>query len=261
MNIIEEFMNLISAEMTPPPAYGTFHLILMTAGLTLCITLAFLCRRFDEKKNAVLLLTLSGILILSEIVKQLFLFYITNDHSICWGEFPFQMCSMPMYLCPVAVFCKNERIKRAAYGFIMTYNLLGGFAGVFEPSGVFHSRVFLTIHSVTWHYMLVFLAFYVIFSRRAGFTKKEFFDVAKLFCLLCFVAFIINTLIGITVGDEVNMFFVGPNPAPIIVFKDIATKFGWVASTVIYIPVTTIASALIFFLSGLGRKKKEAVTG
>ncbi len=257
MNIIEKFMIASSAEMTPPAAYGTFHIILIIVGMTLCISLAWLCRRFDEKKNRILLLTLAGLLIFSEIYKQLFLFYITNNHAICWGEFPFQMCSMPMYLCPIAIFCKNERVKRAAYGFMMTFNLLGGLSGVFEPSGVFHGRVFLTVHAVAWHYMLVFLAFYLIFSRRAGSTKQDYFDIVKLFVLLCFIAFVINTLIGITVGDTVNMFFVGPNPAPIIVFSNIAQKYGWAASTVIYIPVTSLAAGAIFGLSGLGRNKGE----
>lgn len=162
-----------------------------------------------------------------------------------------------MYLCPIAVLCKSERIKRAAYGFMMTFNMLGGLAGVFEPSGVFHSRVFLTAHSVVWHYLLVFIAFYVLFSGRSGWERRDYFDLVKLFCVLCFTAFLINTLIGITTGAVVNMFFVGPNPAPIIVFSDIANKYGWVASTVLYIPLTSMAAGVIFYLGGLLSKKKR----
>ncbi len=254
MNIIEQFMQSIAAEMTPPPAYGTFHIILIIVGMTLCISLAWLCRKFDDKKNKILLLTFAGVLIASEIFKQLFLFYVIEDHTICWGEFPFQMCSMPMYLCPIAVFCNNDRVKRAVYGFMMCFNLLGGFAGVFEPSGVFLEQVPLTVHAIAWHYSLVFLAFYIIFSHRAGHTKEDYFDIVKLFVILCFIAFVINTLIGITVGAEANMFFVGPNPTTIIVFKSIAAKFGWVASTVIYIPVASIAAGVIFRLSGINAK-------
>lgn len=254
--MIEQFMNTISVEMTPPPAYGAFHLILIFAGLTFCISMAWLCRKFDDKQNKIFLLCFSGVLIASEIFKQLFLFYAVEGKAISWGEFPFQMCSMPMYLCPIAAFSKNERIRRAAYGFMMCFNLLGGFAGVFEPSGVFLTRVPLTVHAIAWHYSLVFLAFYIIFSHRAGSGKKDFFDVVKLFVLLCFVAFVINTLIGITVGAEVNMFFVGPNPAPIIVFNNIALKYGWVASTAIYIPITSAAAGAVFVLGNLKRKSR-----
>ncbi len=256
MNIIERFMNLVAVEMTPPPAYGAFHIALIIIGMTLCISLAWICRNFNDRKNKILLLSFVGVLILSEIFKQVFLFYIIEDHSICWGEFPFQMCSMPMYLCPVAVLCKNERVQRVCYSFMMCFNMLGGFAGVFEPSGVFHEYVFLTAHAIVWHYSLVFLSFYIIFSRRAGREKKELFDMIKLFVGLCFVAFVINTLIGITVGATVNMFFVGPNPSPIIVFDTIAKKYGWAASTVIYIPVASLAAGAIFWLNRLGKEKK-----
>ena len=256
MNLIEQLMNLIAAPMTPPRAYGVFHIILIIVGLTFCISMAWICRGFDEKKNRTLLLSLAGVLIFSEIVKQLFLFYVTNEHAICWGEFPFQMCSLPMYLCPFVCFSKNEKAKRAAYGFMMSFNLLGGLAGVFEPSGVFHDRVFLTTHAIIWHYMLVFLAFYIIFSGRGGKSKSDYYDTVKLFVMLCFVAFVINTLIGITVGDEVNMFFVGPNPAPIIVFNSIALKFGWAASTLIYIPITSLAAGAVFLINAKCRMQR-----
>jgi len=254
--MIGQFMNNIAAEMTPPPAYGTFHLILMFVGLPFCILMAWFCRKFNDRQNKILLLCFSGVLIASEIFKQLFLFYAVEQQEICWGEFPFQMCSMPMYLCPIAVFSKNERLRRAAYGFMMCFNLLGGFAGVFEPSGVFLTQVPLTVHAIAWHYSLVFLAFYIIFSHRAGSGIKDYFDVVKMFLLLCFTAFVINTLIGITVGAEVNMFFVGPNPAPIIVFNNIAVKYGWVASTIIYIPVTAAAAGAVFALGNLKKKSR-----
>ncbi len=250
MNFIEKLVNSIAHRMTPPPAYGTFHIILIVVGLSLCFFLAWICRKFDGKKNRILLLAVSGVLILSEILKQFFLYYVVEGKAYCWGELPFQMCSLPMYLCPLAVFVKNERISRAAYGFMLCFNLLGGFAAVFEPSGVFHSYVFLTVHSIFWHYSLVFLGLYIMFSRRAGSGKQDYFDVVKLFVLCCFIAFLINTLVGITVGDNINMFFVGPNNSPLIVFKTIAEKFGWVASTVIYIPVCALGAGLICLING-----------
>ena len=251
MNIIESFMHSLAQPMTPPSAYSTPHIILIVVGLTVCFSLAFLLRKLGERGNRILILTFASILILSEVFKQLFLYYVTNDNSICWGEFPFQMCSLPMYLCPIAIFTKNEKLRRAAYGFMMCFNLLGGFAGMFEPSGIFLNQVPLTIHAVAWHVSLVFLGLYIMFSGRAGREWKEFADVVKMFLVCCFIAFAINTLIGITVGDNVNMFFVGPNNSPIIIFNTISKKFGWVASTVIYIPVTICAAAAIF---GIGRK-------
>ena len=122
--MIGDLFRALDAPMTPPPAYGTVHILLIVVGLTLCISLAWLCRKFDEKKNKILLLTFSGVLIASEIFKQLFLYFVLCNNSICWGEFPFQMCSLPMYLCPIAVLSKNKRVQNVCYGYMMCFNLL-----------------------------------------------------------------------------------------------------------------------------------------
>lgn len=257
--MIGNLFRMLDIPMTPPPAYGTLHILMIVIGMTLCISLAWLCRKFDDRKNKILLLAFSGVLIASEIFKQLFLYFVICNNSICWGEFPFQMCSLPMYLCPIAVLSKNKRVQKMCYGYMMCFNLLGGLAGVFEPSGVFHDQVALTIHAVAWHYSLVFLSFYLNFSHRSGTTMAEYKDIVKLFVATCFIAFIINTLIGITVGAEVNMFFVGPNPAPIIVFNTISAKYGWAASTAIYIPICCIAAGLIFSLGKIRSKKTAMV--
>ena len=249
----------LEAEMVPPPAYGLFHIILIVVGLSLCITLAWLCRNFDEKKNKILVLSFAGALIASEVFKQLFLFYVIEGGAVSWGEFPFQMCSMPMYLCPLAVFARKERVRRAVYGFMMCFNLLGGFAAVFEPSGIFLDQLPLTVHAIIWHYSLVFLGFYLIFSRRAGKTMQAFYDVLKLFLVLCYVAFFINILIGITTGESVNMFFVGPNPSPLIVFNTIARRFGWTACAMIYIPLTASAAGVIWQIQSFFRTRNKTV--
>ncbi len=255
MNIIEKIVRSAALTIPTPKAYSTFHILLIVFGLIAAIGLAWLFRRFDAKKNRILMLSFSGVLIVTEIFKQFFCMYVINGGEFYWYELPFQLCSMPIYLCPLAALCKNERIERACYGFMMTYNLIGGISAVFEPSGMFHSWAFLTAHSVFWHYSLVFLGFYIIFSRRGGKTMRDFLDTVKLFCVLCFIAFAINTLVGITTDYLIQMFFVGPNPPTIIVFSTIAQKFGWAASTVIYIPLLSLAAGIMFALAQIGRKK------
>ena len=248
-------MFALGGKMTPPPAYGTVHIIMLIVGFAVTISAAWFLRKLGDRGNKILLLTFAGVLIASEIFKQVFLYYVLCGGSICWGELPFQMCSLPMYLCPIAVFTKNERLRSACYSFMMCFNMLGGLAGVLEPSGIFLKYTALTIHAVAWHFSLVFLAFYIIFSKRGGTTRETLFDTVKLFVLCCFIAFVINTLVGITVGDEINMFFVGPNIPPTVILEDVATKFGWVASTLCYIPAASLAAAIIYRLSQIGRKK------
>jgi hypothetical protein len=98
MNVIEKMMWALECEIVPPEAYGLFHIVLIVVGLTLCITLAWLCRNLDDRRNRILLLSFACALIASEVFKQCFLFYVIEGGAISWGEFPFQLCSMPMYL-------------------------------------------------------------------------------------------------------------------------------------------------------------------
>lgn len=250
-------MYLLAWEMTPPPAYGLVHIIILIVGFAVCLSGAWLLRGANERQNKIILLTYAGILIASEIFKQIFLFYVCCDGAICWGEFPFQMCSLPMYLCPIAVFTKNERLRDAAYSFMMCFNMMGGLGGAFEPSGIFNGHVVLTVHAVFWHFSLIFLSFYIAFSRRGGDGNQGYFDMIKLFVLCCFIAFAINSFAGTYLNSTVNMFFVGPNNPPVIILGDIAEKFGWVASTVLYIPAASIGAAIIYRLCGIGKSKEK----
>ena len=256
MNILEKLMHSLAAPMTPLPAYGSVHIIILIAGFSVFITGAWLLRRADERQNKIILLTYAGILIASEIFKQVFLYYVLCDGAICWSEFPFQMCSLPMYLCPLVAFTKNERLRSAAYSFMMCFNMMGGLGGAFEPSGLFHEYVALTVHAVFWHFSLIFLSCYIAFSRRGGVGKQCYFDMIKLFVLCCFIAFVINSLAGVYLDKTVNMFFVGPNNPPVVILGKVAEKFGWVASTVIYIPAASLGAAIIYRLCAIGRKDK-----
>ena len=42
------------------------------------------------------------------------------------------------------------------------------------------------------------------------------------------------------------MFFVGPANNSIVVFRDIAARFGWYAATALYIPCVCLGAWLIF---------------
>lgn len=67
-------------------------------------------------------------LLTSEILKQLLLtFVMNNGHYNLW-YFPFQLCSLPMYLLVLYPFFHTEPARDAILGFLSTYNLLGGIA-------------------------------------------------------------------------------------------------------------------------------------
>lgn len=93
---------------------------------------------------------------------------------------------------------------------------------------------------------LIFLGLYLFFSRRAGARLKDFLPAAAVYLCLCAVAFGINLLCYRCPGNDVNMFFIGPKPSPLVICRDIVKRFGWQVNSVVYISALT-ACAFLFY--------------
>ncbi len=257
--MISQWMYATAWKMERPAAYGSFHLIFSVVGIALCVILAYFLRNLGEKGNRRLLLGLGIFLILSEIYKQVFHYYVFGNGSYQWWIFPFQLCSVPMYLCVIAPLLKQGMIQKSMYNFMMIFNLLGGFMAFVEPSGICHEYWTLTLHAFIWHMLLVFIGLYLAFSGRGGKTMKDYRYAAITFVVLCVVAFCINVIFRDVSGGSINMFFVGPSNSSLVVFKDISETFGWYVSTLLYIPVVCLGAYLIFLPFHLHSKKKQQI--
>ncbi len=254
--MLQAFIELTAWEMEKPKAYGPFHLIWSVVGIALCILLAWRLRRLGDKGNRILLIFIGVFLTVSEVYKQLFYYYHIGAGSYQWWIFPFQMCSVPMYLCIVAPLLKKGRIQSGMYHFMMIYNLLGGIMALIEPSGIVHEYWTLTLHAFIWHTLLIFVGLYLGFSRRTE-AKMSDFKLATFTLLGLFViAFCINLIFWNVSGGDINMFFVGPKNSSLIVFSTIAERFGWYVSTLLYIP-TVILGGLVIFLPFHKAKSKQ----
>ncbi|NLW52487.1 MAG: YwaF family protein [Tissierellia bacterium] len=229
-------------------SYGWQHILIISVGLFLCVYLAYRFRKFDEKQNNRLLFSLGIFLLVSEIYKQLFYYYHIGNGSYQWWIFPFQLCSVPMYLLIILPFIKNVSIKRGMYNFMATYNLLGGFLSLFEPSGLIHEYITLTTHAFIWHLILVFVGFYLIASNRCLKDISGYKYATYTFLTLSLIAFTINLLLWNVSKHTINMFFVGPANNPIMIYKDIASAYGWKIATLIYIPTVCLGAFIVFYI-------------
>jgi len=256
MSWLEKFIELTAWEITAPRAYGPFHLTFTFVGIALCVFLAWKLRKLGERGNRAVLLTVGIFLIITEVYKQLFYFYHMEDNEYAYWIFPFQLCSVPMYLCIIAALIKGGRIQSGMYGFMTTFNLLGGLMAFIEPSGIIHGHLTLMLHAFIWHMSLIFVGFYLIASGRCAKTKKDFKYAAITFLALAVVAFLINLILWVPSEGTINMFFVGPRNSSLAVFSWIAKTFGWYVSTLIYLPVVCLGAYLIFLPVYLYYKKK-----
>lgn len=246
--MLESIFESVSWPMVPPQTYGTFHIGLTFIGFSLCALVAWKLRHVSDKTAERILFFCGIVLAVTEVFKQLFCFYVIEGGTYHWSEFPFQMCSVPMYMCLIVPFMKSEKMKRAMYSFMALYNLLGGAISFAEPSGLFHDYVFLTVHSCIWHMLLVFIGLFVCMSNRGGTEKEDYGSATLIFIALCEIAFLMNWFVQSVLNKQMNMFFVGPGNSPIIVFKQISEQFGWYINTPIYIAAVSLGAYLVFVI-------------
>ncbi len=255
---MKDFFEWTAWKMVRPEAYGTFHLTFFFVGLTVSVLAAWLLRKSSEKVNRIVLMSVGFFLVITEIYRQLFYYFVVGDCTWQWWIFPFQLCDVPMYMCIIAPLLPKGKVQSTMYDFMLAFNLMGGFISFFEPSGLSHEYWTLTLHAFTWHMMLVFVGLYLGFSRRAGRRLADYKRTVVLFVGLCAVAFIINCALWNVSEGTINMFYVGPRISPIIVFEDIATKFGWYVNTPIYMFALCLGAFIFFVPFCMWNKKLEA---
>lgn len=270
--IMYDFFAFTAWQMTPPENYGPFHLCFLIFGMAACVALAWLFRKSTEKQNKIILLSVGAFLLISEIYKQLFYTFYLGGGSYQWWIFPFQLCSVPMYICLVVPFVRSERVRGYFYTFLATYNLLGGFVAMFEQSGLSHKYITLTLHAYLWHLLLVFVGFYLIASGRAAKRIRDYLPAIGVFAGLCIIAQTINIsfhhakwLELVPADQDLKMFYISPYyTTPLIVFKQIEQACGWIANAFIYCFALTLGG-FVFLIAGLlikgrlGRKAKDRI--
>lgn len=253
---LREILSLTAWEMDTPKSYGSFHLSFMIFGFSIGGFLAYLMRNISLRASNILFLCIGIFLAVSEVYKQLmYELVLEPEPGYRWGIFPFQLCSIPMYLCLIVPFLKQGIVRQSMLNFMMTYNLLGGFIAFFEPSGLLHGHWTLTLHALIWHLLLVFLGVYIALSGRGCKSVKDYKSATVLFLILCAIAFMFNCIFYEISDHRLTNFFIGPADSSIIVFKQISETFGWVVSTALYIPCVCFASYWIYrFFLFIGKK-------
>ena len=257
---MRDFLFWTAWEMEKPAPYGWFH-ILMTVGLlALTVGGAYALRHTNERQNRVVLGAVGVFLLLTEVYKIAFHLTVNPYDWGFWGAFPFQLCSLPMYLCLICAVCPAERVNRWLYECMFAVNMVGGIMAFAEPSGIQHGYVTLTLHAYIWHMLLVFVALYLYLSGRACTDATSYKKAVLLYLGACGVAQGFNLIFG----DRINCFYISPYVcSPLAVFKSIYTTCGWVVNMVLLIVAVLLGAAAIYYggyALRLRARKKHAAT-
>ena len=167
-----------------------------------------------------------------------------------------------MYLCPAAAFLREGKLRPAIYDFLASFCFVGGIISLAADGGLMREYWTMTLHSLTWHLILVFLGLYLGLSKRAGAGgKRGFLRACAVFFTLAAAAFCVNAAMMDISRGTIDMFFVGPGPMNVVVYADIAKVTGRPLVTLIYLATITLAAwisytALTYKPKRLGKHKK-----
>lgn len=250
-------------------------------GFTLSALAARAASRLPDKRQNQILNLLALLFPLSEIWKQLLL-VTSNQGGYPWWYFPFQLCSMPLYLLPLRQLLLTRLHRelrcyalRTLTDFLADFGLLAGVFAFADQSGMHYTVPALTVHSYLWHFSMIFLGLFLIFSGRSQKipgnspgdhpTKcieksvnanplRGFLPPAVLFLLLAAAAELLNLLLH-TKGS-IDLFYISPwEPATQVILRDVAARIGRGPEILLYLGLIVLGAGMIHVLSRLGSQK------
>ena len=238
-----------------PKLFGPFHIGCIIV-IILVVLLAY--RHIVSRSEDTLLKYLhrsGAVMLIAEVFKQLFCYIHVFDRQInCWF-FPWQLCSMAMYLSFLCIYLDRKK-QDAVLVFLSTFSLLAAAVALAIPEDMLRKQVLLTLHGFAYHGLMIVqsLIALTILKKRKGFS---FGPALVMFLAMAFVAQIINVICHQLLHDihlEPNMFYITPYyPSTQPVFNTIALRYGITAEIIIYLGSIILVSYLIYLLEGLRR--------
>lgn len=247
--------------MEQPTVFGSFHIAAAALAIAAAVAGAvLLCRKQVSRKSVHKVLFTCGIvLLILELFKQLFLFYIVNGGAYDWWFFPFQLCSVPMYLCILLPLTRGQ-LRKTFLSFMAGFTFTGALAALIYPEDMLRSYAVLTAHGFIWHSILLFISLTVVLTGVADLSARGSAHAAVLFVLLCVPAVCINIFaepLMKTAGlphTYAAMFYLNPfhySPQPFVssVQEYTSIPFGLLVYMCAVVLVSTCISILLRRLS------------
>ncbi len=211
---LQKIFKVLDTEMTTPTTFGWYHILWLVVLVGLCVVIAVYGKKLSDKRYDQILLITSVVLIALEIYKQLNFSYDweTNEWDYQWYAFPYQFCSTPMYVMPLALlFRKQTKIRDALRAYLATFSLFAGLAVTIYPSSVFIGTIGINIQTMVHHGSMLVIGVLTWVSGKAKTEFKTILQALPVFITLLSVAFGVN-LFWLAVGNEetFNMFYISP---------------------------------------------------
>lgn len=264
MNLIERFLILLDSDMVEPVMYGWFHLLFLGIMIFLIVLIKKKYSNLSIDKIKKVLLFYAVLCLSLEVYKQINFSFNYDEISTWWSYpwyiFPFQFCSVPMYIALIAALTKNNNVQKATFAFLGSYSLIAGLSCMLYPETVFISTIGINIQTMIHHGSMVVIGFFLLINKQVEYNLKSLFKASIVFYICVISALIIDIVtyyIGIDGG--LKMFFISPfHQSSLPVFSIIYEKTPYILFLIIYLLLFSIGAFLVLKLAKMFSNKKHS---
>ncbi len=222
MTVLKSILEFLNSSMTTPQPYGWFHLLWFSLSIIFGIVLCVTHKKGDDRRVRLVVLIVAIVVTVLEIYKQINYTFIPNAEGIAtdyqWYAFPFQFCSMPMYVGLLTGIFRRGKVHDALMAFLATYAMFGGICVMFYPTTVFIETIGINIQTMICHGTMISVGIYLWYSGYVKSLHRTILKAMAVFATAVICAVLLNEVIfasGILAEGEVfNMFFISPHFEP-----------------------------------------------
>ena len=263
MSFWQELLRIFDTSMETPQPYGWFHLLWCALTVLAAVALCLLYKKGIVRNVRTVVLITAVIVTVLEVYKQINYTFSYEDGikaNFQWYAFPWQFCSMPMYVGLLAGLTKG-RVHRALCAFLASYAVFAGVCVMLLPTSVFIDTVGINIQTMVCHGSMITIGVFLMYTDYVKPEHRTVLRALPVFAVGIGAAIVINWLghhAGIMGSGALNAFFICPECPPHLPVYSLIQPLlpGWL-SVAVYAAGFTLA-AYLMVLAGMGVKALRA---
>ncbi len=257
MNFCVELLRVLDTSMERPTFLGWFHIVFIV--LTIAAVLYCCIYRKNDSKEHVrkVVLWVSVVVIVLEVYKQINYTFGYDTGTVVvdfqWYAFPFQFCSMPMYVGLLVGILGRGKVHDALAAFLATYSVFAGTCVLVYPNDVFIETIGINIQSMICHCSMIVLGAYLYATGYVKTEHKMILKAIPVFAVAVCVAAVLNEIAyysGLLETETFNMFFISPHCDPSLpVYSLVQQVVPFPFCLIIYILAFSVAAYLMLLMA------------
>ena len=177
-----------------PFAYNLEYIIFIVLAVAFAFIAPILLRKKDKKTIKTILIVLWAVAVFLDLLKygySLINNIVNHTLSIETLDVPLWTCSMFLYVMPIALFGKNEKVKRACAAFICTISFFAGIVNFAIPCDV-SLFSFLGLHKTVFHYILMLTPSIMLGTGYIKLSIKDFIPTMIVLIVFAVPVYVFN---------------------------------------------------------------------